>query len=404
MDNRSISRPTVGHSRRDFIRLGGVVLGATSLSGFLTACAAENAEESVATAAPAPTSTPTESTTPVGTPASTPSEGAVTLEGTARTVRSTDVSWLWAPYLVAEQVGFFEEEGLDQSGQAIGQGEVAGLVVGGDAEFIIGSPVGPMKTTLAGQPLTTFAAMVTTYASNIVITGEAFEAAGLTDSSSNEERGAALQGLRMATTGPGAGPDLLIRFVASELGGLDPESDVTLVPVQGGGGPILAAVENGQVDGFCLSSPTSDQGVNDFGMRYLFNMAEDPIPELVDYLYIVASCRPDYLESNRDHVLAYCRALQRSLQFIAEQPQEFRSVMEELFEGVAPEIFDAGFEANKSIYGSSIVPTQAQFEQVKQFLALSFEVQNQDPSAAEALTFDEVFNADIATEALDAVN
>lgn len=392
MDNSAAQG--VGRTRRDFIRLGGAVLGATSLGGFLAACATENAE-SVATSTPstAATASPVEG-----------SETAAALEGQVRTVRSSEVSWLWAPFLVAEQAGFFAEEGLDQAGEAIGQGEVAGLVVGGDAEMIVGSPVGPMKATLAGQTLTTFAAMVTTYASNIVITGEAFEAAGLTEDSSNEERAAALRGLRMATTGPGAGPDLLIRYVAAELGGLDPENDVTLVPVQGGGGPILAAVENGQVDGFCLSSPTSDQGTTDFGMRYLFNMAEDPIEELVDYLYIVASCRPDYLESNREHVLAYCRALQRALIFIQDEPEEFRSIMQGLFQGVEPEIFEVGFEANKGIYGSSIVPTEAQFEQAKQFLVLSFEVQNQDSSGAAALQFDDAFNAEVATEAVAQVS
>ena len=395
MDNTTT--PGGGSTRRDFIRLGGAVLGATSLGGFLAACASDSGSGSASGTATA--SAASDPASPVEG-----SETAATLEGQVRTVRSSEVSWLWAPFLVAEQAGFFADEGLDQAGEAIGQGEVAGLVVGGDAEMIVGSPVGPMKATLAGQTLTTFAAMVTTYASNIVITGEAFDAAGLTDESTNEERAAALNGLRMATTGPGAGPDLLIRYVASELGGLDPENDVTLVPVQGGGGPILAAVENGQVDGFCLSSPTSDQGTTDFGMRYLFNMAEDPIEELVNYLYIVASCRPDYLESNRDHVLAYCRALQRALILIEEEPEEFRSIMEGLFEGVDPEIFEVGFEANKGIYGSSIVPTQEQFEQAKEFLVLSFEVQNQDSSGAQALEFDDAFNAEVATEAMAQVN
>lgn len=396
MDNTATTSSP--RTRRDIIRFGGAVLGAASLGGFLNACASDDAAESTATDAATPTATG------AATPEATGSATAAALEGTARTVRSTEVSWLWAPYLVAAELGFFAEEGLDESGQAIGQGEVAGLVVGGDAEFIVGSPIGPMKATLAGQTLISFAAMVTTYASNIVITGEAFEAAALTDDSSIEERAAALQGLTLATTGPGAGPDLLIRFVASEIGGLDPESDVTLVPVQGGGGPMLAAVESGQIDGFCLSSPTSDQGINDFGMRYLFNMAEDPIPELVDHLYIVASCRPDYIESNRDHVLAYCRALQRALLYIQEDEQGFKDVMEGLFGEVGADDFEVGFEANKGIYASSIVPTQEQFEQSKEFLVLSFEVQNQDASDAQALTFDEAFNSEIAQEASDTVS
>src|SRR5690606_7175349 len=155
-----------------------------------------------------------------------------------------------------------------------GDGEPAGIVASGQSEFLVGAPAGPMKSTLAGQPLTMFAGLVTTYASNIVIKESALQRAGVTDSSSNEEKARALEGLRIATTGAGAGPDLLVRYVSSELGGLNPDRDVRLVPVQGGEAAILAAVENDAVDGFCLSSPASDTGISRFGMEYLFDMSK----------------------------------------------------------------------------------------------------------------------------------
>lgn len=383
-------------SRRQLLRLGGGAIGAVTLGGFLSACGDGGGSGAAGDGA---TETETASN------GNGQTEAAQQLQGSMLTVRSTDVSWLWAPFLVAEHQGFFADEGLDQEGQPTGQGEVAGMVVSGDAQAIVGSPIGPMKTTVAGQPLTSFAAMVTTYASNIVITGDAYEAAGLSENSSIEERARALEGLRMATTGAGAGPDLLLRYVASELGGLDPNSDLVLTPVQGGGGPMLAAVENGQVDGFCLSSPTSDTGVQQFGMRYLFNMAENPIPELEGYLYIVASATPQYIQENPDHIRAYCRALQRSLNFIRDEPEEFKNVMLELFgDDVDPEVFEAGFEGNKNIYGDSIVITEPQFEQNKEFLMREFEVNNEPTDAVEALEFGDVMNNEIAQQAYDEVN
>lgn len=376
-------------SRRQVLRFGGGVVGTIALGGFLAACRDGNG--GIAT-----------EPTGGGTETAGGATGAQQLEGSVLTVRSTDVSWLWAPFLVAEAQGFFSDEGLDQEGQPTGQGEVAGMVVSGDAEAIVGSPIGPMKTTLAGQPLISFASMVTTYASNIVITGEAFEAAGLTEDSSLEERGAALEGLRIATTGAGAGPDLLVRYCASEFGGLDPSSDVTLTPVQGGGGAMLAAVENGQIDGFCLSSPTSDAGVQQFGMRYLFNMAEDPIEDLVGYLYIVASTTPQYLEENEEHVLAYCRALQRSLNFIRDEPDAFKEVMRGLFgDEVDPEVFEAGFEGNRNIYGDTIVISENQFEKNKEFLIREFEVNDEPTGPVEALAFDDVMNNELAQRAVE---
>jgi len=373
--------------RRQVLRWGGSTLGLVAAGGLLAACSTGSTD--VVAPQPAP-----------GTPTTPDDSARPTLPGALLTIRSTDVSWLWAPYLVADGLGFFEEEGLTQRGQALNIGEVAGVVLSGAADMIIGSPVGPFKTALAGRPLIPFASAVTTYASNIVITGEKFEAAGLTDSSSNAERAAALRGLTIATTGVGAGPDLLVRYVASEIGGLNPATDLTLTPVQGGGGAMLAAVDAGQIDGFCLSSPTSDSGVQQFGMRYLFNMSEDPIEELVGYLYIVMSTTPDYLAQKPEYAVAYARGLQRALNYIKEEPDGFKEFMRGLFGNVDPAVFESGFESNKAIYGDTIVITREQFEQNRAFLVRELELNNEDTSAALALTFEEAINTSIAEQAV----
>jgi ABC-type nitrate/sulfonate/bicarbonate transport system substrate-binding protein len=371
--------------RRQLLRWGAGTLGFVAAGGLLAACSTESADP----VAPQPT-----------TPTTPEPDARPNLPGALLTIRSTDVSWLWAPYLVADGLGYFEEEGLTQRGQALNIGEVAGVVLSGSADMIIGSPVGPFKTALAGRPLIPFASCVTTYASNIVITGEKFEAAGLTDSSSAAERAAALRGLTIATTGVGAGPDLLVRYVASELGGLDPATDLSLTPVQGGGNAMLAAVDAGQIDGFCLSSPTSDSGVQQFGMRYLFNMSEDPIEELVGYLYIVMSTTPEYLAEKPEYAVAYARGLQRALNYIKEEPEGFKDFMRGLFGNVDPAVFEAGFESNKSIYGDTIVISKEQFEQNRSFLVRELELNNEDPAAALALTFEESINTSIAEQAV----
>ncbi|MGV9802967.1 ABC transporter substrate-binding protein [Mycobacterium sp. NPDC003449] len=316
------------------------------------------------------------------------------------TVRSTNVSWLWAPYLYAAEKGYFGEEGVDERGNASGDGEPAGIVASGQSEFLIGAPAGPLKSTLAGQPLTLFAGLVTTYASNIVITDEAASKAGLTPGSGNDEKAAALRGLRIATTGPGAGPDLLVRYVATEIGGLNPDRDLNLVPVQGGEGPILAAVQNNAVDGFCLSSPASDTGIARFGMQYLFDMSTDPIDELVDNLYIALSARPQTFEERPQEVTGYCRALQRSLVSIKDDPEDFKAVMKGLFEGIEPEIFELGFAANAGIYGSSIEITEPQFDQAVDFLRLALEAQGSSSGAADQLSFGDVVNTEFAKKAV----
>lgn len=371
--------------RRQVLRWGGGTLGLAVAGGVLSACST--------------TDTPTPAA-PSPAPAAPEAAGPTQLPGALLTIRSTDVSWLWAPYLVADGLGFFEEEGLTQRGQALNIGEVAGVVLSGTADMIIGSPIGPFKTNLAGRPLIPFAAAVTTFASNIVITGDKFDAAGLTDTSTVAERAAALRGLTIGTTGVGAGPDLLVRYVASELGGLDPAVDLTPTAVQGGGSAMLAGVDAGQLDGFCLSSPTSDTGVQQFGMKYLFNMSEDPIEELVGYLYIVMSTTPEYLETKPEYAVAYARGLQRALNYIKEEPEGFKEFMRGLFGNVDPAVFEAGFESNKGIYGDTILITEAQFEANRDFLVRELVLNGDDPAPALALTFEGSVNTSIAEQAL----
>lgn len=370
-------------ARRDVLRTFGVGALALGTGVGLAGCASSDKPASPQSGASGVSGTP-----------GAPSGKAVT------TIRSTAVSWLWAPYLVAEEKGFFKDEGVNEKGNPTGRGEVANVVAAGEQDFLIGAPAGPMKTSLAGQPLKMFAGLVTTYASNVVVSDSAFKKAGLSAASSVDERAKALKGLRMATTGPGAGPDLLLRYIASKIADLNPNSDMKLVPVQGGGGSILAALKNGQVDGFCLSSPTSDQAVGTLGAHYLFNMADNPIPDLDNYLYIVMSTRPQTLTEKQSEILAYTKALQRSLNFIATKPDEFKAVMKGLFTGVDEQTFELGFKANLPIYAKKVEISQAQYKKALEFLGLALQAQGKDPAQANSLSFDDLVDTEIAKKAV----
>ncbi|MGC4897425.1 ABC transporter substrate-binding protein [Micromonospora sp. DT31] len=325
--------------------------------------------------------------------------------GPFTTIRSTATSYIWAPFLVAEKKGYFAEEGLEQKGKVAGQGVVANIVVAGDAEFVVGSPMDTMKSTAVGQPLISFCGMVTTLATNIVVSAETFEKAGLTDSSTPEQRGAAMRGMQLASTGVASTPDLLIRYVSSNLGKLDPNKDLKIVPIQGGGSAMLAAVKNKQIDGMAISSPISDQAISDLGMKYLFDMSKDPVQSLTGFPYIMASCKQDFLEKNPEAIASYCRAIQRSLNFIQAEKDEFRDLLAGIFTDIKPEVFKTAFESNYPIYGTSIVPTPAQYEQAKEFVVTAFEINGgvSEAAAARKIGFEDTWDAKIAQQAFDKV-
>ena len=327
------------------------------------------------------------------------SRGGSSFAGSATAVRSTTVSWLWGTHLIAGKRGYFAEQGIDMDDVATQSGQNEPILLAGEADFLLSAPTGPIRATLAGQQIILISAFVSTYASNVVISGEAFERVGMSDDDSAEVKAAKLRGLRMATTGVGAAPDLLLRYIGV-LGGLDPDRDMVLTPVQGGGPSMLAAVEAGQIDGFCLSSPTSDQGVADLGMRYVFDMSQNPIPNLVGYPYIVTGVTPALLEREPEKAVAYCEALQKAANFIQAEPDAFKADMLELFGDVDPAVFEISFNANYPIYAKSLVPTQAQFEQARDFTVLALENADAgDPDAARALKFEDVFDPSIAEQA-----
>ena len=84
---------------------------------------------------------------------------------------------------------------------------------------------------------------------------------------------------------------------------------------------MLAALERGVIDGFCLSSPTSDVAVSRGQAAFLFNMSRNPPPEFADYLYIAATATDRVAAERGPQLVAYCRGLAAALRAIREDAQ-----------------------------------------------------------------------------------
>jgi ABC-type nitrate/sulfonate/bicarbonate transport system substrate-binding protein len=209
---------------------------------------------------------------------------AVAQAATLTSLRSTAKSWLWAAEDFAAGNGDFERASLRVSSSATGRGVNTDALLSGATDVLLGAATQTMRVQIPGRPVKMIAGMVNKYASHIVIKRQHLERAGVTENSPAEARAAALKGLKLGTTGAGAAPDALFRYVLG-LAKLDPDREVQLVPIQGGGPAMLAAFERSAIDGFSLSSPTSDLAVTKFGGAYLFRMTRNPPPALADYLY-----------------------------------------------------------------------------------------------------------------------
>lgn len=304
------------------------------------------------------------------------------------TLRSTSRSWLWAVEDFGKTGDFFQTAGLTVDNASTERGTNHDALLTGAADILLGAPQQNMRVQILGQPVFIFAGFVNKFASNIVIKKEIADRLGVNESSPIMAKAKALKGLRMGTTGPGGGPDQLLRYFL-KMAGFDPNKDAQLVRIAGGTA-MIAAMQQNQLDGFCLSSPTSDMAVSKANATYLFNMANNPPPELEDFLYIAAAAKQETAERKADALVAYCRGCALAMKTIKEEPDKFKKWARAWFAAMSDELFEVSYANNINIFMKTPVPTRAQYDTSIKFLAQTLADTGQAPIPKD-YTFEKAF-------------
>ena len=312
-------------------------------------------------------------------------------------LRSTSRSWLWAAEDFAIGAGKFDAANLKVTMAATERGVNHDALLGGAADILLGAPQQNMRVQILGKPVVVIAGFVNKFASNIVVKKEIADKAGVTEASPVAKKAAVLKGLKLGTTGPGGGPDQLVRHFL-RLAGADPTRDATLVPVRGGTA-MVAAMQQGQIDGFCLSSPTSDQAVAKAGATYLFNMANNPPPELADFLYICASVTQETAARKGAELTAYCKGMALALKAIHDDRAAFKTWSRAWFAAMDDALFATSFDNNINIYMKTPMPTKAQFDVNLAFMQQSLKDAGQKPAPAD-YTFEKAFDLRFVKQAM----
>lgn len=263
--------------------------------------------------------------------------------------RSTSKSWLWAPEDFAVAKGFFKAEGVDVNIVATERAPNIDALLSRSADIVLTPPDQALRVQAKKQPVKLIAGIVNKYASHVVVKQAILRERGVSQASPIAQRIAALKGLKLATTGAGGAPDSLFKYLFAVYG-FNTETDVELVPVRGGGAAMLAALKQGTIDGFALSSPTSDVAVRDLGAKYLIDMSTAPPPFFDDFLYIAVATTDRVIDERGNELAAYYRGLKKSLQVIAEQPEEYKSWSRKFFSQLDPLLFERAYDNNSKIY------------------------------------------------------
>lgn len=144
-----------------------------------------------------------------------------------------------------------------------------------------------------------------------------------------------LKGKKVAGSRKNSGNDVILRaFLLRELGGLDPEADVQVIPMaeEGKGDVVMSK----QVDGAMTVEPFTTQYLLGGQTRVIVNTV-DAAPHHPWYVVVV---RTDFLKENRDAVVRALRAHVEAVKFLTSSPAEANDLIARAFkqDGVTTEI------------------------------------------------------------------
>src|SRR5262249_32126444 len=138
-------------------------------------------------------------------------------------------------------------------------------------------------------------ALVNGYTIPMVLRKEVATKRGVTAHSSLADRVKAMKGLKMGITTPGAGTDLLVRYLMLTHG-FQPDRDLQIVPV-GGVDTMRAALESGRIDGCSCLIPVDIVAVKS-GLAVPFLDPGTDVPALRGVHFSVVHSSKAYNDAN----------------------------------------------------------------------------------------------------------
>lgn len=240
--------------------------------------------------------------------------------GTSKvTVASAPNVFLAAMYTARDR-GIFRNEGLEVEIVEVeaGTDSVAALV-SGNAQFAdIGLDDLASLASEGEEGLVMTHNILSRVTLTLVMRADVARQRGVTRQSPLKERYAALKGLTIGITSPGAPTDNYMRYYLRQAG-LDPDRDANIVAI-GGGSSLLAALEENKIQAYHLSPPTPYIAETQrFGVILIDGPAGD-VQEFSNFLYTGFATNREWARDNPDKAKAFSRALKQAMQAVKADP------------------------------------------------------------------------------------
>lgn len=252
----------------------------------------------------------------------------------------------------AKLSGFFAAEGLDVEQIATrGGGPDLAALISGDVEFNLSPGVNQINALTRGRDIVTVGNIVSRSLIGVVISKDAAGKLDVKADAPLEARAAALTGLKMGMTQPGALTDRQLQHLM-RIGKLTP-SQVEVVSL-GGAPSLLAAFQRGQIDGYAIATPFDRIEVEKGTAVMWVDNARGDDPSIDPFMMTDIHTSRAYAEAHPEVVRAFLRALRKATAELKEKPtEEIRKIVQPAFQNVSPEVMKIGIEALKTTLNPS---------------------------------------------------
>jgi NitT/TauT family transport system substrate-binding protein len=250
-----------------------------------------------------------------------------------------------APVFIAIEKGVFAQEGVDVQYIEIDSGALGpATVISGNAQISDLDPLGVAQLQAQSKSLLLFYNLVKRVTLDLIVRNEVIQKTGVSRFSSLKARYAALKGLNIGITRPGAPTDVFARYFLIKAG-LKPERDANLVQI--GGVPALAAAfRSGRIDAFLLSPPLPQTLEREHVGQIIIRNTAGDVPEFRDTTYVALFTASDYANQNAQALQAYTRALRKATEWLRTNKAEALKILgEKYFKDTPPDSLAVSMDA-----------------------------------------------------------
>jgi ABC-type nitrate/sulfonate/bicarbonate transport system substrate-binding protein len=251
------------------------------------------------------------------------------------------VSLTFSSTFLADELGLWDKEGLRVAISTVPGVASANAVLAGSVDFAVPTAATLVRGTARGQQLFAIAQLMDHMTIEMVLRKDVAEKAGITPGLPIARRAQALRGKRMAVDSINTINHLILKYVARK-GGLDPEKDLTVTPMQPPN--MIAALKSGAIDGFTMSVPWPVMATRDGTAVTLVSAARGELAELNPFSFIILVTRPGFCDAKGSVCRKIVAGYKRALAMIHERPADALAALRKRFDKTDPGVLAESFE------------------------------------------------------------